>query len=236
VLDPMTGRAGLGARRERAGRVEVRLQLEPGESIILRTFTELARVPPSGGRAPAWDCWQTDGPAVEITGNWQVKFLLGGPQIPSPFQTARLASWTELGGEAAQRFAGTACFTIAFDAPGETARSWCLDLGQVCQSARIRLNGRDCGTLLIPPFRIVVDQLKPKANLLEVEVTNVSANRIRDLDRRKVNWKNFSDINFVNLAYKPFDASNWPLTDSGLLGPVSLRPVAKVAGGESRNP
>jgi len=26
-----------------------------------------------------------------------------------------------------------------------------------------------------------------------------------------VKWKNFYDINFVGLDYKPFDASNWPL-------------------------
>ena len=62
------------------------------------------------------------------------------------------------------------------------------------------------------------------ANLLEVEVTNLSANRIRDLDLRKVPWKIFHDINFVNLDYKPFDASAWPLRASGLLGPVTLIP------------
>ena len=27
----------------------------------------------------------------------------------------------------------------------------------------------------------------------------------------------------VNIAYKPFDASNWPVFDSGLLGPVTLQ-------------
>jgi hypothetical protein len=27
---------------------------------------------------------------------------------------------------------------------------------------------------------------------------------------------------FVNLNYRPFDTSDWPLTDSGLLGPVNL--------------
>jgi hypothetical protein len=74
-----------------------------------------------------------------------------------------------------------------------------------------------------------VDELKPTGNELEIEVTNTSANRIRDLDRRGVKWKNFYDINFVNIDYKPFDASNWPLADSGLVGPVLLRPVAKVA-------
>ena len=79
--------------------------------------------------------------------------------------------------------------------------------------------------MITPPFQAVTGPLKPKGNLLEVEVTNVSANRIRDLDRRGVKWKTFYDINFVNLDYKPFDASNWPLTDSGLSGPVTLTPV-----------
>ena len=90
------------------------------------------------------------------------------------------------------------------------------------QSARVKLNGKDYGTLITPPFRVVVDNLKPKDNALEVEVTSVSANRIRDLDRRGVPWKNFHDINFVNIDYQPFNAADWPLTDCGLLGPVTL--------------
>ncbi|MCU0787007.1 MAG: hypothetical protein MUC91_02280, partial [Verrucomicrobia bacterium] len=68
----------------------------------------------------------------------------------------------------------------------------------------------------------------PADNVLEVEVTNTSANRIRDLDRRGVSWQTFHDINFVNMNYKEFDASNWPLEDSGLLGPVRLIPVRSV--------
>jgi hypothetical protein len=65
--------------------------------------------------------------------------------------------------------------------------------------------------------------------VLEVDVTNLSANRIRDLDRRGVKWKNFYDINFVGIDYKPFDASQWPVRPSGLLGPVLLYPVAEPA-------
>jgi hypothetical protein len=125
-----------------------------------------------------------------------------------------------------QRFAGAALYTLKFDAPSPRSGHWRLDLGNVCQSARVRLNGRDCGTLFTPPFQTIIGELKTTANLLEVEVANVSANRIRDLDRRGVEWKNYHDINFVNLDYHPFDASDWPLTDSGLLGPVTLTPVA----------
>ena len=54
---------------------------------------------------------------------------------------------------------------------------------------------------------------------------NLAANRIRDLDQRKVPWKIMREINFVNINYRPFDASGWPLTPSGLLGPVTLTPL-----------
>jgi hypothetical protein len=111
----------------------------------------------------------------------------------------------------------------------EESSTWQLDLGRVCQSARVRLNGRELGTLITPPFRVVAGPLKPTGNLLEVEVTNTSANRIRDLDRRGVAWQVFHDINFVNLDYKKFDASDWPDADSGLLGPVTLTPVRAAA-------
>ncbi|MBI5395239.1 MAG: hypothetical protein HZA91_08095 [Verrucomicrobia bacterium] len=222
MMDPMSGRVGVGASRQGAGgRSEVYLQLLPGESVIVRAFA---------GRkinGPEWACWKPDGEPVEIAGNWQVKFIAGGPVLPAAFDTATLASWTELGGEEAQRFAGTTRYSIHFDAPSQKAAGWRLGLGKVCQSARVHVNGRDLGTVFAPPFHVVVDGLKPKDNVLEVEVTNLSANRIRDLDRRGAQWKVFHDINFISLGGRPFDAANWPLTDSGLLGPVKLVPVKR---------
>lgn len=93
----------------------------------------------------------------------------------------------------------------------------------------MRLNGREVATLWCEPFGANVGRfLSPGDNLLEVEVTNLAANRIRDLDRRHVNWKSFYEINFVSRSYRPFDASDWPLRDSGLLGPVSLSPMELV--------
>ena len=59
-------------------------------------------------------------------------------------------------------------------------------------------------------------------------MTNLAANRVRDLDRRGVPWKTFHDANVVNIDYKPLDASAWPLRDSGLLGPVTLRRLRRV--------
>jgi hypothetical protein len=58
-------------------------------------------------------------------------------------------------------------------------------------------------------------------NSLDIEVSSLSANRIRDLDIRKVDWKIMRDINLASLKYGKFDASGWALTPAGLLGPVS---------------
>src|SRR5204863_7024384 len=144
-------------------------------------------------------------------------FLAGAPVLPAPFHTHPLVSLTERGDEEAQRFAGTARYSMRFDAPGE-ASSYLLDLGRVAESARVRLNGQELGILFARPFRVETGPLRRTGNELEMGMTNLSANRIRDRDVRRVPWKVLEDINFVGIDYKPFDASGWPLAPSGLLG------------------
>jgi len=81
-----------------------------------------------------------------------------------------LKSWSTRDDVEAKRFAGTARYTITFDRPAGTADDWQLDLGRVCESARVKLNGHELGTLFAPPFRVAVGQaLRPGANTLEVE-------------------------------------------------------------------
>jgi hypothetical protein len=241
ILHPITSNSGLASVKQTSGfgLPLIRLQLSAGESVILRAFAN------EEVKGPAWNYWQPQTPDANtqtLTGLWNVKFIQGGPMLPADFQTAKLASWTTFPDTNTQAFAGTAGYSITFDAPGLVSspdssgtasdtlkrehQTFFLDLGKVCQSARVKLNGQDYGTLITPPFRAVVDNLKPTGNVLEIEVTSVAANRIRDLDRRGVPWKNFHDINFVNIDYKPFRAAAWPLTDCGLLGPVTLTAVA----------
>jgi hypothetical protein len=243
ILDAMTGSSGVaGSRKSAANSTEIHLQLAAGESVILRAFAD------KKVEGAAWTCWQLQTPDAKPqtpTGTWNVKFIAGGPVLPASCSTTNLASWTTFGDTNTQRFAGTALYALTFDAPklefnpapGGTApnpqkrelQHYSLDLGDVRQSARVKLNGRNYGTLITPPFHVVVDNLKPTGNQLDIEVTGVSANRIRDLDQRGVSWKIFKDINIVNINYKPFDAADWPLTDCGLLGPVTLTPVAPVS-------
>jgi hypothetical protein len=218
ILDPMTGRAGLARTRRAGNALEVYLQLDPGESLILRTFERATR-------APAWSYRTLAGAPTPLRGKWAVAFVEGGPVLPRAFTADSVVPWTGLGDADADRFAGTARYTLHFDAPTGAAGDYLLDLGRVEASARVKLNGRDLGTLIAHPMRVRTGALKSRDNVLEVEVTNLSANRIRDLDVRGVQWKIFNDINYVGLDYKPFDASRWPVRTSGLVGPVTLTPL-----------
>jgi len=227
MMDPLTGKSGLAAFRKTAeGLTDVYLQLEPGQSMILRALRTAA----ISASIAKWDYFQTAGQPITLEGLWKVRFIDGGPDIPAPFETKSLASWTVLGDDNARRFAGTARYAMVFDKPDIEAEAWTLDLGRVADSARVFLNGQNLGTVFTTPFqiRIASSELKASGNLLEIDVTNVAANRIRDMDINKVVWKNFYDTNVVNIDYKPFDASAWPIRDAGLLGPVRLIPLATI--------
>ena len=222
IQDPLTGRVGRAPSRNTN---EVYLQLAPGESVLLTTSAN-----PRRGQ-PSWPFHQTTGDAQPLTGEWTVSFLKGGPELPPEVTTTTLKSWTDFEGiPNVQRFAGTARYRLEFDAPATRADDWLLDLGDVRESARVRLNGREVATLWSLPFRTRIgEHLKVGKNILELEVTNLAANRIRDLDQQKVNWKIMREINFVNINYKPFDASDWAVTASGLLGPITLTPLRALS-------
>jgi hypothetical protein len=221
ILDPrFDNRAGV-ARVLPNG--EIDLHLEPGEAYFIRTFMK---------RSAEGKPWTNPVPAaapVALAGTWNVTFIDGGPALPKPFTSTTLASWTEQDDSEAQRFAGTAKYTLEFQKPQGDAADYLLDLGKVADSARVALNGKPLGALWAAPFRLplasVGGALQPGKNTLDIEVTNVAANRIRDMDQRGVQWKIFKDINVVDTGYKPMDASKWPVRPAGLLGPVTLTPL-----------
>jgi hypothetical protein len=221
--DPMTGASGVLPALENPHGVPLFfLALDAGASILLQTGDA------PDEPAPPFRFSKADGEGVTLDGPWDLEFIDGGPERPEPRQGVGLGSWTDLGDPHAVAFAGTARYRTSFESPRLSGvKTWLLDLGQVRESARVRLNGRDLGTLIGPSYRVVVEarDVRWNGNVLEIEVTNLSANRIRDLDRRKVPWRLFHDINVVNIDYKPFDASGWDVRPSGLLGPVTLTPA-----------
>ncbi|MGH2644712.1 MAG: glycosylhydrolase-like jelly roll fold domain-containing protein, partial [Chitinophagaceae bacterium] len=139
-----------------------------------------------------------------------------------------LVSWTTLN-DSASIFTGTAKYTITFMLPKKHQEDWLLTLGEVDCGAQLKVNGRIAGTLWNVPYQIRIGKyLKAGANTLEVDVTNLGANRIAEYDRKRIYWKKFDDINVVNMQYKPFDAASWLPVPSGLIGPVTLTPLKEI--------
>jgi hypothetical protein len=215
ILDPWNTReTGIAAGNSPT------LRLASGESIIIRTYAD---------KQPVGKPWPPPAVATRttpLTGPWKLEFIEGGPVLPPAAELRELGSWTKLPDPAVLNFSGTAKYTTTFDHPGGAAVR--LDLGQVRHTARVYLNGKPLGSSWCAPRVFALSpHLQPGTNRLVVEVTNLAANRIADLDRRKVPWKRFHEINFVNIDYQNFDASNWPPLDSGLLGPVVLTTTAE---------
>lgn len=225
LFDPMRETSGLAAhRRSGSDATEVYLQLEPGASCILKTF-------PSTARGRRHEYFQSAGEPIPLEGEWSVKFVAGGPELPPDLRTKSLGSWTDFEGEDVKRFSGTARYTIAFDRPRIRADAWELDLGRVAESARIKLNGSEIGVLISAPYRIRLPRESLRAkNVLEIEVANLMTNRIADMDRRGENWKRFYNVNMPARRRENagpdglFNAAKWALRESGLIGPVTIGP------------
>lgn len=226
LYDPMTGAAGIAKVRTGAhGEAEVYLQLAPGETVLLHTQEGAMSGAPFPYVRPA-------GPPQPVDGTWRIHFAGGGPVLPPGIETEQLVSWTELGGDAVKAFSGTATYTLAFAKPEGRADAWVLDLGRVHESARVRLNGVPLDTLIGPHYRVRIPagQLQAR-NVLEVDVSNLMANRIAQMDREQAPWKRFYNVNFPALLRENrnenglFEAAHWAPRPSGLLGPVTLTPV-----------
>ncbi|MEB8339552.1 glycosyl hydrolase [Streptomyces endophyticus] len=216
VLDPLHDTRGLAETRRDRAAVEVRLRLEPGESRILRTFTTRAL---SAAPAPAP---VPTGRERELTGPWTLAFRKGGPELPPTRTLDKLVSWTELGGQETE-FSGSARYTLRFTATdSERARDWLLDLGDVRESARVRLNGRDVATAWALPFRVPLGRaLREGENVLELDVTNLAANRVRALARR-------GELALHHyMQWRSAPPQDWDPMPSGLLGPVRLVEVGR---------
>jgi len=137
--------------------------------------------------------------------------------------------WTAIEHPNTKRNSGTALYTVDVTLPPIIADDWILDLGDVRESARVIINGQYAGTCWSVPFSIRIgDFLKEGTNRIEIEVTNLPANRIADYERRNVKWRIFKEINFVDLNYKYTGYGHWEVMPSGLNSAVKLIPVNKL--------
>jgi (4-O-methyl)-D-glucuronate---lignin esterase len=156
--------------------------------------------------------------ALQLTGPWRLTFPpnLGAP--PSA-KFERLELWSRSAVPGIRYFSGTAVYSKSLDIPAALVASrlqLVLNLGEVHDLARVRLNDKDLGVIWKPPFTLDVTRVvRPGQNQLEIEVTNTWVNRLigdaslpRDQQITRTN----------DGTYK----SDSPLEPSGLAGPVLI--------------
>lgn len=172
-------------------------------------------------------------PAEEISvhGPWALSFLDESPRVSETFRLDTPKTWESLSDSAAVTM-GTGVYTTEFKLSAlQARRHWQIDLGDVRESARVYINGEFIGCAWSVPFILNCrNALRKGKNQLRIEVTNLPANRIADLDRRGIKWRKMEEINVVDINYQKTTYQDWAPVPSGLNGQVRLYTInnAKV--------
>lgn len=195
---------------------KLHIALRSGESRILQT----------SGIAQSVQCVATQSrqpQELPLNGPWTLYFTEEAPRVAGSFTLQKPQTWESLSDSAAVTM-GTGIYTTTFRLTKQQARQqWMIDLGDVRESARVYLNGQFLGCAWAVPFVLDCrDALRKGKNELRIEVTNLPANRIRDLDRKGYKWRKFNEINVVDINYKHTTYEGWEPVKSGLNSEVRL--------------
>ena len=216
LFNPMTGEI----HQASVDGNKVRISLRSGESVILQTYKKTAN-------------WKELKPSAPITpheapitlGNkWTLAFVEEAPKVEQTFQLDKVQTWETLDNDAAKVTMGTGVYTTTVTlTKAQAEKQWTIDLGDVRESARVYINGTFIGCAWAVPYVLdTKNTLKAGNNEIRIEVTNLPANRIADLDRKGVKWRKFNEINIVDLNYKKTGYENWTPVKSGLNSEVKL--------------
>lgn len=218
VMDPLTGKTGTISSESTADGTSVTLFLKSGESIFLKTFDEKVDL-----EIPAWPDYSKSASTTDISKNWKLTFTQGQPKLPAAQSIDIIKPWTGNGDTDADDFSGQASYSSEFDFKKSEGKHYLLTIDKVHESAKIWINGENAGNCWSIPYQLdISEHLVNGKNTIKIEVANLMANSIRYLDRNKIEWRNYHEINFVNIDYKLFDASNWKTMPSGLGGKIQI--------------
>lgn len=216
LMNPENGDFGVAETQNNA----VRVQLKSGESMIIKA----SEIPDHS--IPKWKYIERKDAPIVLNQPWNLNFKEGGPELPKSKTLNKLQPWTNFTEDSStQSFSGTGVYTTSFKL-NKKADDFILKFDKLYESAKIIINSQNAGMVWSLPFEINVGKyLKKGKNTIQIEVSNLMANRIRYMDQNNIPWRNYHEINFVNIDYKPFDASNWKVQPSGLDGEIQLIPV-----------
>ncbi len=196
---------------------KIQIELRSGESMILQTFDEVLTSDLSPLISHPSD-------TIVVKGPWTLSFIEESPKVGRTFALDKLQTWETLDDDSVKVTMGTGVYTTRFKLSKKEAQmSWQIDLGDVRESARVYINGQFIGCAWSVPFVLdIQDALKEGDNELRIEVTNLPANRIADLDRRGVQWRKMEEINVVDINYRKTLYDQWQPMPSGLNSEVKL--------------
>ena len=203
------------------------LNLKSGESRILIT---------SSKELGAWDkskesqiaaslpVTKEEGKTIDLTANnWKLSFVEEQPKVGETFELKGLKTWEGLSDKAKVTM-GTGVYETTIKLSKDDAKKqWSIDLGDVRESARVYVNGKYIGCAWAVPYILnCKDAFVKGNNTIRIEVTNLPANRIAELDRQGVKWRKMKEINVVDINYKKTTYEKWEPVPSGLNSSVKL--------------
>ena len=198
--------------------------LRSGESMILQTFTESISNQTHSSISNQSNITGKVS-SISLSGPWTLSFAEEAPKVNKTFALDKLQTWETLDDDSAKITMGTGIYTTKFKLTkkDDPKGAWTIDLGDVRESARVYINGQFIGCAWSVPFVLDCKQaLKVGTNELRIEVTNLPANRIADLDRRGIPWRKMEEINVVDINYKKTTYDQWEPMPSGLNSEVTL--------------
>lgn len=215
IYEPLTGLIGRAATDAEGG---VRIQLESGETAILRTYDRKVEVPewkyrPTGERR-----------SVTVDRGWSIRFAESVPAIDGDkvFETDTLTWWTSLPDSVCQRNSGVAVYSATFELPAGATNA-VLRLDNVKYAADISINGRDAQSMWSFPYVTDISHLvREGSNTIAISVRGSAANRIAQMDRDGIVWRKFKDTNLLDVKGKVRDYAWWPIDTQGMAGPVTI--------------
>ena len=228
MFDPMTGAIFTPAMNDEG---KVYVDLKSGQSIILQTYTTEQVV------CDSVYAIKDELEKVTLDGSWSLGFTDDStPAISETYDIGKLKTWENLDEKTAQLMGTgvyTTQFTVSHIQKEAATGGFKLNLGDVRESARVYLNDTYIGCAWCAPFILDCGQIvREGENTLRIEVTNLPANRIRQMDIDQVKWRIFEDVNILDILNGNIGVSgvtsfaNWDKMPSGLNSSVSLIPLA----------
>ena len=175
---------------------------------------------------------------MTLDGSWSVAFdtLWGGP---SKIEFEKLTDWSLRPEDGIKHYSGKAVYEKTFSLPEpekshKKSEIW-LNLGNVKNIAKVKLNNRDLGIVWTSPWEVnISDALRQTNNHLEITVINLWINRL--IGDESEPWDGVENGKWpewlINGTKRPtkrytftthrYYTKGDPLAESGLIGPVRI--------------